>query len=135
MSQLTDQSVDVVVTSPPYTIGVRYRQFSDRQDRRSYLKWCAEWAAQIERVLNSNGSFFVNIGGPPSNPMLPHEIVMTLRELFVLQNTIHWVKSIERCSHRATHHRRPALAGPSHSEAPGDLLIQPFQPSVETVSQ
>jgi site-specific DNA-methyltransferase (adenine-specific) len=26
--------------------------------------------------------------------MLPHEIVMTLRDLFVLQNTIHWVKSI-----------------------------------------
>ena len=26
--------------------------------------------------------------------MLPHEIIMTLRELFVLQNTIHWIKSI-----------------------------------------
>ncbi len=26
--------------------------------------------------------------------MLPHEIVMTLRDLFVLQNTIHWIKSI-----------------------------------------
>jgi site-specific DNA-methyltransferase (adenine-specific) len=35
--------------------------------------------------------------------MLPHEIVMTLRELFVLQNTIHWIKSIaieDRCSRR-----------------------------------
>ena len=28
------------------------------------------------------------------NPMLPHEIALQLRELFVLQNTIHWVKSI-----------------------------------------
>ena len=26
--------------------------------------------------------------------MLPHEIVFQLRELFVLQNTIHWIKSI-----------------------------------------
>lgn len=26
--------------------------------------------------------------------MLPHEIVFELRELFVLQNTIHWIKSI-----------------------------------------
>jgi site-specific DNA-methyltransferase (adenine-specific) len=35
--------------------------------------------------------------------MLPHEIVMTLRGFFVLQNTIHWIKSIaieEVCSHR-----------------------------------
>ena len=38
--------------------------------------------------------FFLNIGAAPSNPMLPHEIVMTLREFFVLQNTIHWIKSI-----------------------------------------
>jgi len=26
--------------------------------------------------------------------MLPHEIVITLRDLFVLQNTIHWIKSV-----------------------------------------
>jgi site-specific DNA-methyltransferase (adenine-specific) len=121
MSLLTDQSVDVVVTSPPYNIGVRYRQFSDRQDRRSYLKWCAEWAAQIERVLNPNGSFFVNIGGPPSNPMLPHEIVMTLRELFVLQNTIHWVKSIaiEAASSKSSDpHLNPLSAPPGRDPSP-----------------
>jgi site-specific DNA-methyltransferase (adenine-specific) len=45
-------------------------------------------------VLKSSGSFFLNIGAAPSNPMLPHEIVMTLRKFFVLQNTIHWIKSI-----------------------------------------
>jgi site-specific DNA-methyltransferase (adenine-specific) len=44
--------------------------------------------------LKRDGSFFLNIGSAPSNPMLPHEIVMELRELFVLQNTIHWIKSI-----------------------------------------
>jgi site-specific DNA-methyltransferase (adenine-specific) len=43
------------------------------------------------------------MGAAPSNPMLPHEIVVTLRKFFVLQNTIHWIKSIaieERCSRR-----------------------------------
>jgi site-specific DNA-methyltransferase (adenine-specific) len=53
--------------------------------------------------LNPDGSFFLNIGAAPSNPMLPHEIVMTLREFFVLENTIHWIKSIaieDRCSRR-----------------------------------
>jgi len=82
------------VTSPPYNLGITYGQYSDRQDRRSYLGWCGEWAEQICRVLKSNGSFFLNIGAAPSNPMLPHEIVMKLREFFVLQNTIHWIKSI-----------------------------------------
>ena len=94
MSRLADASVDVVMTSPPYNLGIRYGKYSDRQDRRSYLGWCSEWAEQICRVLKSNGSFFLNIGAAPSNPMLPHEIVMTFREFFILQNTIHWIKSI-----------------------------------------
>ncbi len=94
MAKLPDEHVDLVLTSPPYNLGVRYRKYSDRQDRQSYLHWCGEWAAQIRRVLKDLGSFFLNIGSAPSNPMLPHEIAMTLRELFVLQNTIHWIKSI-----------------------------------------
>ena len=103
MSRLADDSVDLVVTSPPYNLGIRYGKFSDTQDRESYLNWCGEWAEQIRRVLKSSGSFFLNIGSAPSNPMLPHEIVMTLRGSFVLQNTIHWIKSIaidDRCSRR-----------------------------------
>jgi site-specific DNA-methyltransferase (adenine-specific) len=94
MARLPDEHVDLVVTSPPYNLGIRYGKFSDRQDRQSYLKWCREWSAQIRRILKRDGSFFLNIGSAPSNPMLPHEIVMQLRENFVLQNTIHWIKSI-----------------------------------------
>jgi site-specific DNA-methyltransferase (adenine-specific) len=103
MSRLAEGSVDLVVTSPPYNLGISYGKYSDRQDRRSYLGWCGEWAGQVRRVLRPDGSFFLNIGAAPSNPMLPHEIVMTLRELFVLQNTIHWIKSIaidDHCSRR-----------------------------------
>jgi site-specific DNA-methyltransferase (adenine-specific) len=94
MARLRAADVDLVVTSPPYNLGVRYGKYSDRQDRQSYLKWCAEWAAELRRILKPSGSFFLNIGAAPSNPMLPHEIVFQLREVFVLQNTIHWIKSI-----------------------------------------
>lgn len=94
MSRLGDGSVDLVVTSPPYNLGIRYGKFSDTQDRQSYLDWCSAWAEQIRRALKSSGSFFLNVGAAPANPMLPHEIVLQLHELFVLQNTIHWIKSI-----------------------------------------
>jgi site-specific DNA-methyltransferase (adenine-specific) len=103
MSRLAEGSVDLVVTSPPYNLRISYGKYSDRQDRVSYLSWCREWAREVRRVLKPDGSFFLNIGAAPSNPMLPHEIVMTLREFFVLQNTIHWIKSIaidDRCSRR-----------------------------------
>ncbi len=94
MSRLPGERIDLVVTSPPYNLGIRYGRFSDRQDRRSYLRWCREWAAHVRRVMKPGGSFFLNIGAAPSNPMLPHEIAIELRDVFVLQNTIHWIKSI-----------------------------------------
>jgi site-specific DNA-methyltransferase (adenine-specific) len=97
MSRLPNESIDLVVTSPPYNLGIGYRRYADRQDRQSYLNWCAKWTAQIQRVLRSNGSFFLNLGSAPSNPMLPHQIVIELTSAsggFFLQNTIHWIKSI-----------------------------------------
>ena len=115
MSRLLDASVDLVVTSPPYNLGIGYGKYSDRQDRRSYLGWCGEWAGQVRRALRPDGSFFLNIGAAPSNPMLPHEIVMMLREFFVVQNTIHWIKSIaidDHCSRRPVGDARA-----SHREA------------------
>jgi site-specific DNA-methyltransferase (adenine-specific) len=48
-------------------------------------------------VLKPNGSFFLNVGSAPSNPMLPHQIAIELTSAsgrFLLQNTIHWIKSI-----------------------------------------
>jgi site-specific DNA-methyltransferase (adenine-specific) len=97
MSRLRNESVDLVVTSPPYNLGIGYSEYADRQNRQSYLQWCSKWAAQIRRLLSLNGSFFLNVGSAPSNPMLPHEIVIELTSAsggFVLQNTIHWIKSI-----------------------------------------
>jgi site-specific DNA-methyltransferase (adenine-specific) len=34
------------------------------------------------------------LGACPSNPLIPHELVVELKKLFVLQNTFHWIKSI-----------------------------------------
>lgn len=94
MSQLEEASIDLIVTSPPYNLGIAYGKYSDAQERGSYLDWCAQWAAAARRLLKLSGSLFLNVGASPSNPWLPHELVMRLRDFFVLQNTIHWIKAI-----------------------------------------
>lgn len=94
MSRLRANSIDLIVTSPPYNLGIRYGKYSDRQKRELYLDWCEQWAAQIRRILKLRGSLFLNIGSAPANPLLPHELVLRLQKFFVLQNTIHWIKSI-----------------------------------------
>jgi site-specific DNA-methyltransferase (adenine-specific) len=97
MSRLKTESIDLVVTSPPYNLGIGYGKYADRQDRASYLNWCGKWTAHVRRILRSDGSFFLNIGSAPSNPMLPYQLAIELTATsggFFLQNTIHWIKSI-----------------------------------------
>lgn len=94
LAAIEAESVDVVVTSPPYNIGIGYATYRDDAPRGEYLDWCARWATELRRVLKPNGSFFLNVGASPANPLLPHELVLRLQPLFRLQNTLHWIKSI-----------------------------------------
>jgi len=91
---LADGEVDVIVTSPPYNIGVKYSTYDDTISREKYLAWTDEWANEVKRVLNDNGSFFLNIGCAPSDPWVPFDVAAVMRKRFTLQNTIHWIKSI-----------------------------------------
>ena len=93
-SRLDPGSVGVVVTSPPYNLGVRYRSYDDARPRREYLRWIGSVARSVDRVLNERGSFFLNVGGPPKDPWLPWDVAREVGRTFRLQNVIHWVKSI-----------------------------------------
>lgn len=96
MGELPAESIDLVVTSPPYNLGISYNQYEDNSPREAFLSWCGDWAREVHRVLCEDGSFFLNLGGSPSNPLLPHQLLLALTcpELFQLQNTFHWIKSI-----------------------------------------
>ncbi len=91
---LAPDAVDVVVTSPPYNLGIRYGTHDDAAPREEYLAWCDRWARSVLRVLSPGGSFFLNIGGKPTDPYVPFDVLGVMRRHFVLQNVIHWVKSI-----------------------------------------
>lgn len=94
MSALPDGCVDVIVTSPPYNIGKEYKAYNDNRPRREFLAWLGAVFSECRRVLADDGSFFLNVGGKPSDPWIPLDIAGEAREHFHLQNVIHWVKSI-----------------------------------------
>jgi site-specific DNA-methyltransferase (adenine-specific) len=91
---LAAASVDVVVTSPPYNLGIAYRRYQDRLGEQAYLDWMLLVAAEVRRVMRPEASFFLNIAGSSTAPWLPFELIVRLRDLFVLQNHITWIKSI-----------------------------------------
>jgi hypothetical protein len=45
---LPAESVDLVVTSPPYNIGVRYSSYDDPKSRDEYVRWTLAWATAPE---------------------------------------------------------------------------------------
>lgn len=87
-------SVDVVVTSPPYNLQVRYSTYADHRPRHEYLEWLRGVFAEIRRVLATGGSFFLNVAGTGTDPWIPLDVASVARDVFVLQNHIVWVKSI-----------------------------------------
>jgi site-specific DNA-methyltransferase (adenine-specific) len=94
LPDLRTGEVDVVVTSPPYNLGLSYRGYDDRRTEDEYLDWLVQVAGEIRRVMKDDASFFLNISGSSSAPWLPFELIVRLRPLFVLQNHITWIKSI-----------------------------------------
>ena len=93
---LKDKSVDVVVTSPPYNIGIEYGNgaYNDKKPESEYPAWIETVGMEIKRVLKDNGSFFLNIGSTPKNPWKAMDVANALRKHFVLQNDIDWIKSM-----------------------------------------
>lgn len=91
---LRPNSVSVIVTSPPYNLGIKYSKYDDTISRENYLAWIREWASVVKNVLADDGSLFLNIGSKPTDPHVPFRVLQVLEQEFVLQNAIHWIKAI-----------------------------------------
>jgi site-specific DNA-methyltransferase (adenine-specific) len=94
LAMIDTATVDVVVTSPPYNIGTDYHVYDDRLPPEEYLARLKEVAAACRRVMREDASLFLVVGGTAKHPWIPLEVACTLREIFILQNTIHWIKAI-----------------------------------------
>ena len=92
--QLPAHSVDVIVTSPPYNLGIHYSRYQDTLSAPDYLAWTNAWVAAAARVLRPDGSLFLNVGAKPSDPWTALDVAQAARSHLRLQNIIHWIKSI-----------------------------------------
>ena len=111
-------SIDAVVTSPPYNLGIRYRTYDDGLPRSEYLEWTGAWIQAAKRALADTGSLFLNVGAKPKDPWTALDIAQAVRPHLELQNIIHWVKSIAI---------EKALAG-SRAGLKDDLAVGHYKP-------
>ena len=61
LSALPDNSVNAVITSPPYAL--HFKKEYGNVAKADYVDWFLEFGKEIFRVLTEDGSFVLNIGG------------------------------------------------------------------------
>jgi site-specific DNA-methyltransferase (adenine-specific) len=118
LSRLPAASIDSIVTSPPYNLGIRYRSYDDTMPRGEYLDWTGKWVARAKGALAAEGSLFLNVGAKPTDPWGALDVAQAVRPHLHLQNTIHWIKSIAI---------EKALAG-ARARLDDDLAVGHYKP-------
>jgi site-specific DNA-methyltransferase (adenine-specific) len=61
MAEMPEASVDLIVTSPPYGVGIAYDSFNDDLEFEQYKVFSANWLREAYRVLKDDGRIALNI--------------------------------------------------------------------------
>jgi adenine-specific DNA-methyltransferase len=90
MHLLTEGSIDLAVTSPPYNIGKEYEKLLPLPD---YLDWCQSWINEIYRLTKQNGALWLNLGYlemPGKARAIPIPYLLWQRIPFYLNQEVVW---------------------------------------------
>lgn len=99
---MSEGSVDVILTSPPYNMTNRKDKNNDRYDvyndwlpKDKYIEWTINVFRGFDRVLKKNGVVLYNFSYSVENPDLPYRIVNAICDNtdFTIIDTIFWKKS------------------------------------------
>ena len=95
MKQLDDESVDLVMTSPPFALQRKKEYGNMNQDE--YIKWFCDFGKIIFKKLKSSGSFVIDIGGAyekgsPSYSLYQFRVLISLCDEigFILAQPFYW---------------------------------------------
>ena len=61
LTQLPDESINLVITSPPFALQ-RKKEYGNK-DQDEYIDWLVEFARLVQRKLRDDGSFVLDLGG------------------------------------------------------------------------
>jgi site-specific DNA-methyltransferase (adenine-specific) len=89
-----ENSVDLIVTSPPYNVDIKYNSYDDKISYNIYLEFTQKWLEKAYKLLKDEGRFCLNIpldknkGGQQS--VYADIITITRRVGFKYHSTIVW---------------------------------------------
>ena len=91
LKKLEDNSINCIITSPPYWKGFEYEAYFNSYYQ--YINWCKVWLKECKRVLAPNGYFFLNVANNTDTTVRAFELLNICIDLmFKLQDTIIWYR-------------------------------------------
>ena len=95
MKKIPNNSVHLVITSPPYNVGKEYDNHNDEMNYKEYLSWLLKVWKEVDRVLVFGGRFCLNIAPTGIKDFTPihHDFSNQLREIgLIFRTEIVWYK-------------------------------------------
>ena len=59
--EVDEKSIDLIVTSPPYNVDIKYNSHDDKISYEDYLEFSKEWMSRCFEWLKNDGRFCLNI--------------------------------------------------------------------------
>ncbi|MGQ9570954.1 MAG: excisionase family DNA-binding protein, partial [Thermodesulfovibrionales bacterium] len=61
IESIADNSIDLIVTSPPYNVDIKYNSHNDTMTYEDYLSFTREWLTRCYKFIKNDGRFCLNI--------------------------------------------------------------------------
>lgn len=58
---IPDDSIDLIVTSPPYNVGIQYNSHDDTISYDEYLRWTEKWLRKAFQLIKPDGRMCLNV--------------------------------------------------------------------------
>ena len=59
LKRFPPNSIDLIITDPPYNIGLNYGVFKDKLPKEEYIKRCKDWLSECARILTDTGTMYL----------------------------------------------------------------------------
>jgi len=89
INKIEDNSVDLILTDPPYCLGKDYGNDSDKKSSIEYLEWTYRWIDAVLPKLKESGGFYVFLSWQYSP-----EIFVYLKKKLKMINEIIWDRRV-----------------------------------------